>query len=147
MYESKSRLGHELSQMNIYIKRDMANQNQENIQKVISKLNNTYNNLNQFSEDLDRKISNLELLMSKASIVIENGQSKIGNITPEYEMQQAQMSQTEVMGMTKILDGKTPEIDDLETNIVESLQAIFTCSKSQLAYNTKIHKGISELQM
>jgi predicted nucleic acid-binding Zn-ribbon protein len=129
------------------MKRDMGNQNQESIQKVITKLNNTFDSLNQFSEDLDRKISNLELLMSKASIVIENGQSKISSITPEYEVQQAQISQVEVAGISKVLDGKSNEIDRLETDIVESLQEIFTCSKSQLAYNTKIHKGISELQM
>ncbi len=145
LYETKSRLGHELSQVNIYLKRDLKADNQENIVKVVNKLNKTFDLLNTQAEELDRKVTSLELMMSKASMVINSGQSKIKHINTSYEQQQILFSEGEVSSIKKLTTGKDQEIDTVEAEIVESLQHIFTSSKSQISVGMEMRNQINEL--
>lgn len=144
VYENKSKLAHELSQLNLFVKRANEPGSMEKVGRVLNKVNQTFEAVSKHSDELDKKVSNLELLMSKAQMVLNSGQEKISQVNSSYEAQQVQLSEQEVKVLKKVSSHSTQSIEGFEQQIVENLQSIFQATKSNIVITSEM-KGTMEI--
>lgn len=130
LYEAKSKLAHELAQLSLLMKRANDSASIEKLSRTLSKVNNSFESLNLYSEDLDKKVSNLELLLSKANMIVQNASEKVVGISNEFENQQLKLTSEELLRSKKILSEIDGERESQETQIIESLQTIFSATKN-----------------
>lgn len=142
VYESKSKLSHELSQLTILLKRANDANAIEKLSRTISKINVTFNELNTYSDNLDKKISNLELVMSKSGMILNSNKEKISVINSDYENQQITFSENQANLSKKIKASSSIKLDDYESNIIGSLQGIFKGTKGSIALGASINELI-----
>lgn len=129
LYEAKSKFAHELSQLSILMKHAQDSAAVEKLSRTLAKAMKTFEAVNTLSDELDRKVSSLELVMSKAQIVIDSSVPKIEGITSTNEMQQLSLCEKESKSIKKFKSTTTERIDSYESQIVESLQGIFKGTK------------------
>ncbi|MFT6630546.1 MAG: hypothetical protein ACJAS4_000484 [Bacteriovoracaceae bacterium] len=142
VYENKSKLSHELSQLNMFVKRASDPGSMEKIGRVLNKVNLTFEEVSKHSDELDKKVSNLEVLMSKAQMVLNSGHEKISEVNTNYEVQQVQLSEGEVKILKKVSSCSTQNIESYEQEIVENLQSIFKATKNNIVITSEMKNSL-----
>lgn len=130
--DNRAKLSHELSQMTILMKRANDPQTLEKLSRTIAKINDNFTLLNTASDDLDKKLSALDIIMSKAQMIMNTGSQRIQEVTTEYEATQIDYSLNHLNYITKMKGNSGENLDEYETNIVQSLQKIFTANKDHI---------------
>ena len=129
--EQRAKLSHELSQLLIMSKKADA-QSSEKFLRSINKINETFSLLNSASDDLDKKLSALDIIMSKAQMIMNTGAQKTQAVNSDYEATQVDYSLNHLNYIQKVKGNSTENLDSYETEIVASLQSIFSANKSHI---------------
>lgn len=122
--DNKVKLASEITQLKKLIDQKNDARLNANSDKVISAFETLINS----GEELDKKVSSLEIGISKAQMIINSSKDKIFQINDEYEVSQIQYSQGEVNRLSKLK--ALPTIEQLEQNIVAGLSDLYDAQKS-----------------
>jgi NhaP-type Na+/H+ and K+/H+ antiporter len=137
MYESKAKLAHEISQLTLLIKKYQDVGSLEKLNRVIDKANNSLNYFNEHADELDKKVASLELILSKAQMVSDNGQHQLEKVHTQGERQQLELCENEVKSLSRQLDQTQEKIQMTEEDVVENLQHIFHSTKENLLLTSR----------
>lgn len=143
--EVNSRLSHELAQMSLLLKRANDPSSLEKLSRTMNKISKTYDELRAHSEELERRTTQLDVHMSKASFVFNTAQEKLLKTNTDYERQQLQISDQETKQIRKTLLTSSEVINEAEVAIVESLQSIFKNSKESAGIESQLIKSFRGL--
>jgi len=138
--ESKAKLGHELSQTSILLKRINDNNGVEKVTRSLQKVNDTFTHTNALVESLDKKISNLELLMSKAQIVFNTAKEKIVGVNNDFELQQIKLTDDQIKMSSELRLSSSNKIENFDSLIVQSMKEMFQSVKSGIAINSSLRE-------
>lgn len=139
--DTNSRLAHELSQMNLFLKKANDPQSIEKLTRTMSKIMKTYEELKIQGNELDKRTTQLDVHMSKASFVFQSAQEKINKANVDFERQQLRISDQEAKQIRKVLLSSTESIQSTEKTIVESLQNMFQNSKESIRIESQLIKS------
>lgn len=144
LFESKSKLSHELNQLSKVMKKSS---DYAQLERYLSKVGETFEHLSSSSEELDKRVCSLELLMSKAQIVLSSSTSKLEKVSTDFENQQLQISEAEIKTMKKNFMNSVENFDTYEQEIVQSLQQIFKSTKSNIGLNAEAKQELDSHQI
>lgn len=143
--DSRTKLAHELSQLGMLMKRAGDASSLEKLTRTLGKINLTFETLAQNSAELDKKLSGLEIFMSKAQIIMNCSTEKMKTINSQYEVQQVQFAEQESKIIQNLKTGSTEKINSYEQGLIEALQNIFKGTKSNLVICNDIRNQNIEL--
>lgn len=130
--EVRSRLGHEMSQLEIMMRRTNSIDGIEKLSRILDKIKVTYNEFANHSEGLDKKLAMLDISMSKTQMVVSAGEQKIGQVNSGFERQQLGFSEQEVQVLNKLTEDSASSHEQYEEEIISALQLIFKGTKTNL---------------
>jgi len=143
LYEAKSKLSHELAQLTLQMKRAHDENAFEKMGRTLNKVNSTFRSLGEFCDELDKRVSSFELVLSKAQLIQDESNKKLHEINTDYEVQQIRFSEKESKSLRSLTLNSSPDIENAETEIVASLQSIFNGTKRNLALSGEMSRGVS----
>jgi ferritin-like metal-binding protein YciE len=118
----------------------------EKLSRILNKVNKSYQDVQSAGTDLERKVAQLELFMSKAQIVVNGANTKIEKLDAMFEQQQFQICEREVKSIRKICQEGSGIIENSEKNIIDNLQQIFTNNKESLYAESSLIKGFHSFE-
>ena len=99
----------------------------------------TINRWKESQVELDKRLSQLEVLLSKADMVLSSGRTRIDDLTSNYESEQISFAQNEIKLMSKSIASGQAKVEDDEAQIIASLRNIFEGTKSQMHQSGDAH--------
>lgn len=145
--DSKSRLSHELSQMTIFMKRIHEPNGVEKVGRTFAKFSQTFHQVSEYATQLDRKISSLEVLISKAGLVFNATEAKLSAVNMEGEKRHIESCESYTKQTQLLASQGADQLADLEESIVDSLKSIFGATKQSLAVNTELIQMIPKQEI
>lgn len=142
--ESRSKLGHDISQLSSLLKRAHDPGAIEKLSRTLHKVQGSFSQFTEYSEEMEKRLSQLEVSMSKSQMIFSAAEEKISHINTDYEVQQLQFSEKEGQKVKKLVGQSKGSIDELENEIVESLQSIFQGTKKSLSINSNMREKMTE---
>lgn len=112
----------------------------ENLNRSLSAMKNKGSNeslqkLKDSFVDLEKKLSQLEISLSKADMVLSSGRNLVEASATEYESEQIHFAQSEFKTMQKSAQSSLEKVEKNETMIISSLKHLFEGTKSQLSHS------------
>lgn len=99
--DSRSKLGHEISQLSMLMKRTEGSSGIEKLTRTLDKMMTTFNEFNSRSEALDKKLAQLDIAISKTQMILTTGETKISQLESNSEKQQLSFSNQEASILIK----------------------------------------------
>ncbi len=140
-YEAKSKLGHDLAQLSLIMKRAHKDADMEKLNRNLSKLNESYETFSGHAEELDKKISTMELFLSKVQLLVSNGQQRLQGF--DYQVEQAQVAKSyqALNALKELRSHAGQDLAQFEAEIIASLQNIFNATKQHIQINGQLQAG------
>ena len=130
--ELRAKLGHEISQMGVVLKNAEGMKEQSKVARTLDKMKLSFQQCNERSESLDKKLAHLDILMSKTQMVLNAGEQKIRQVNSQFEQQQTVFAEQEIKVLQKLNFGARESHEMYEEEIISALQNIFKGTKENL---------------
>lgn len=130
--ELRAKLGHEISQMGVVLKNAEDMKEQSKVARTLDKMKLSFQQCNERSESLDKKLAHLDILMSKTQMVLNAGEQKIRQVNSQFEQQQTVFAEQEIKVLQKLNFGSRESHEMYEEEIISALQNIFKGTKENL---------------
>ncbi len=140
--DSKSKMGHELAQMTLFMKRINEPNGVEKVGRTFSRFSQTFGDVAEYANQLDKKISHLELIISKAQLVFNSSHERLTQLEISKEKSQIIACDEFSKSSADLMVNSTKSIEKLETEIVSSLKDIFGATKASISVNSELLKGL-----
>lgn len=120
----------------------------DHLNKLISQSKNklSVELINKWKEtqaDLDKRLSQLEVLLSKADMVMSSGRSRIDELGNDFEGEQISYAQSEIKLMNKSISNSLDQVEGDEAEIINSLKNIFEGTKSHMRESSNAHSRLT----
>ena len=136
--EARSRLSHELTQLNMILKRIDDKALYTKLSTPFVKVEQTFSFLSKYADEMDKKFSMLDIYLSKAQMVMNSSQAKMNDISTNFEEGELVHSEQQNRQIQQISFMSDDKISQFEQGIISSLQDIFKGTKNNLEICHKI---------
>lgn len=111
--------------------------------RSVEKLAELNRNVNALNQKLDKKLSQLEVGLSKADMIISSAETKVAQLATDFENQQIEIAQSELKPMRKLEAGALGNIEQDEELIIDNLHNLFKGTKSHLKISSQMRDHLS----
>lgn len=142
--DTKMRLAHSLAQM-IHVKKKITDPEiVERFANSYDRVNSEFEKLDLISTDLEKKITNLEVLLSKGQMIVNDINLKMDKFDTKDEQRTLLQGQEEFKDFLKRSDSIKGKISTIEDEVVRNLKSLYIHTKTNLEYSRDIAGAMQE---
>lgn len=136
--DTKMRLAHSLAQM-IHVKKKITDvATIERFNNSYERVNSEFQKLDSISGDLDKRLTNLEVMLSKGQIIINDINTKIGRFDIKNEEVALSSSMNDLKDFSKRLQSIKGKMGNSEDNVVDRLKSMYINTKTNMIHSKEI---------
>lgn len=142
--DTKMRLSHSLAQM-IHVKKKITDvATVERFNNSYERVNSEFQKLDTISTDLDKKLINLEVMLSKGQMIINDINIKMGRFDIKNEEAALTGSMSDLKEFSKRLYSLKGKLSVSEDNVVDKLKSMYINTKTNMVHSRDIARFMEE---